>query len=505
MRDRRPPALRDLTQPQAVLKRVGPIWPLLAILVLQAALSLRLIWTNSAFQDEALYLWSGHLEWLHWLNGTSIPNFSTYFSGAPVLYPPLGALADGMGGLAAARLLSLAFMLTATLLLWSTTGRLFGRRAALGAAATFSVLGVTQFLGAFATYDAMALCLLALAAWLTVRARGWGSELLIISAALAISAANATKYATALWDPIIIAMAILSAHNLSWMRAILRGARLIIYTAIAIGIALHFAGHDYVRGIFFTTINRQVAEATVSASTVLHDSFDWVGIIFILALLGLIASWRASVRERTLVAVLILAVLLAPMEQARIHTTISLHKHVAFGAWFAAIAVGYGLARASEVHRWKGWRISFAVTILAAVIGINQADSMYDQGWPNTKQTAAQLAMAMPKMGCPCMLADYTVAEYYLNVQNPAWQITGPYAFDYYSNTQHHEYQGLSAYNYAIKEHYFTIVQLDPEASPSLYSTLSATLAHTPGYRKLASLPNSLTPRLPIQIWWYEP
>ena len=144
-------------------------WPLIAVLVAQAALSLRLMWSNTAFQDEGLYLRAGHLEWARWLHGTPIPDFPSYFSGAPVIYPPIGALADSVGGLAAARILSLCFMLGVTSLLWATTVRLYGRRAALLAAALFATLAGTQFLGAFATYDAMALFLLALAAWLGVR------------------------------------------------------------------------------------------------------------------------------------------------------------------------------------------------------------------------------------------------------------------------------------------------------------------------------------------------
>jgi len=69
-------------------------WPLLGILTVQAALSVRLFWTNTAFQDEALYLWSGHLEWAHWLHGARLPtSFPTFLSGAPVIYPPLGAIA----------------------------------------------------------------------------------------------------------------------------------------------------------------------------------------------------------------------------------------------------------------------------------------------------------------------------------------------------------------------------------------------------------------------------
>jgi len=41
---------------------VGARWPLFAVLGVQAVLTLRLLWSNTAFQDEALYLRAGHLE-----------------------------------------------------------------------------------------------------------------------------------------------------------------------------------------------------------------------------------------------------------------------------------------------------------------------------------------------------------------------------------------------------------------------------------------------------------
>ena len=44
-------------------------WPLLAVLAVQAALSLRLLRADTASQSEALYLLAGHLEWAHWLHG----------------------------------------------------------------------------------------------------------------------------------------------------------------------------------------------------------------------------------------------------------------------------------------------------------------------------------------------------------------------------------------------------------------------------------------------------
>ena len=73
--------------------------------------------------------------------------FPSYFSGAPVIYPPLGAVADSLGGLAAARVLSLGFMLGVTSLLWATAGRLYGRRAALLAAGLFATLAGTAVPG----------------------------------------------------------------------------------------------------------------------------------------------------------------------------------------------------------------------------------------------------------------------------------------------------------------------------------------------------------------------
>src|SRR5580658_244619 len=137
---------------RTVKPRVSVSWWLLAVLAVQTALSLRLVRADTAFEDEATYLWAGHLEWAHLLHGTPLPPFPSYFSGSPVIYPPLGALADSLGGLTAARILSLVFMLGATVTLWSITDRLHGQRAAFFATALFAVLGPTLHLGAFATY-----------------------------------------------------------------------------------------------------------------------------------------------------------------------------------------------------------------------------------------------------------------------------------------------------------------------------------------------------------------
>src|SRR5579862_5259322 len=176
-------------------------WALLAVLAVQTALSLRLVRADTAFEDEATYLWAGHLEWAHLLHGTPLPQFPAYFSGAPVLYPPVAAIADSVGGLAGARILSLAFMLGATAALWATAGRLFGRRAAFFAAALFAAAGPVLQLGAFATGDAMGVCLVALAAWCAVRAgEREDATAWMIVAGLAVALANATAYWSALFE-----------------------------------------------------------------------------------------------------------------------------------------------------------------------------------------------------------------------------------------------------------------------------------------------------------------
>jgi len=134
-------------------------WLLLAVLAVQAALSASLVRARTAFGDEALYLSAGHLEWSHWLHGAQIPVYQTWFSGAPVIYPPIGAIADSFGGLAAARLLSLVFMLGATSFVWGTATRLLGdQRVSFFTAALFAALAPTLHLGSFATYDAPRCC-----------------------------------------------------------------------------------------------------------------------------------------------------------------------------------------------------------------------------------------------------------------------------------------------------------------------------------------------------------
>jgi hypothetical protein len=400
----------------------GP-WPLVAILAVQAALSLRLIWSNTAFGDEALYLWAGHLEWTHWEYGTPVPNFAAYFSGAPVVYPPLAAVADALGGLAGARILSLFFMLGATALLYTTTIRLFGsRQTALFACALFVSVGPTADLGAFATYDAMAIFLLALATRLAISSGGRMSELLLACAALSMAVADSAKYASLLWNPVVIALAGLAADG-RFRRVAARAFRLTCYSAAVLMPALFvLGGKQYMRGISFTTLDRYASNDAVSAAAILTNSAYWAGLLAFLALVGVVAAGSATSagplsgrRPRLTAAVLAVAVFLAPLHQAQIHTLTSLYKHIVFGCWFGAAAAGVALAKARSVNQAKGWRIGIAAVVFVAILGVGQASNMF-AFWPDSARMIAAVRQELPTSNGQLLAAnaDGHVINYYL-------------------------------------------------------------------------------------------
>jgi hypothetical protein len=468
-----------------------PTWSLLlAVLVLQTALSIRLLRANTAFGDEALYLWAGHLEWAHWLHGessTAQAEFPTWFSGSPVIYPPLGAIADSWGGLAGARLLSLGFMVGATTCLYGTTARLLDRRAAAFAALIFVVLAPTEDLGAFATYDAMALFLLVFATWMGVVAAGGRlcrlAILLPMSGAV-IVLADATKYATTLWNPVaIVVIATAVWRSRGFRSGVLAGTVVSVSSAICLKAALTAGGYSYWQGILLTTLARSSSDAPTAA--VLHQSFTLVGPVLVLALFGLFASVGDDWRTRVLCGTATIAVLLAPLNQARIHTTVSLHKHVDFGAWFAAIAAGYVISRISRMDSRRGWGaiISIAIAIPVLIGSLGQA-TQWAVYWPNTNGMIAAMQPIVRPNGGKYLFEEFDVAYYYLHDQVYPGQLTSMFGFLYWDPVLHKELGGNFAFEQAIAQHYFEVVEVDGQnIQKSTTKAIEHELARTSAYR----------------------
>ena len=468
------------------------------ILTVQAVISLRLVWSNTAYTDEALYLWAGRMEWAHWLHGSPIPALPTFFSGAPVIYPPVSAIADSIDGLAGARILSLFFMLGATSLLWSTTSRLYGRRAGFFAAGLWAFLGPTLKLGAFATFDAMSLFLLALAVWFGVRA-GPRRESMpwTFAAAGALVLANATAYSTAIFDPVVIAVVLLAWWPLPTPKqAAMRAASLGAYTVAGLILLATVGGSLYAVGIVQTVLSR--ANGNNPPSLVLSDAAKWTAPIMAGAVAGLVICLVAE-RQRgrfAMLLILVCSVFLAPIEQARIHTITSLDKHTDFGAWFAAIAAGYAISKLCELLPWKSLRAMGCLACAAALffpanLGWGQAQGLYN--WANTAQFVAVLRPLMRQDPGPLLVETPSPARYYLSTSVPwedwssTWSITLP------DGKSTGEQRGLGAagqptvYKHFLQRGYFAIVALNWEATPGFDELITEDLGGR--YHYVTSVP----------------
>ena len=423
---------------------------------MQAIWSLELVWSNTAFVNEAQYLSAGHAILAHWLHGTPVPGYSGYFSGAPVLYPPAGALADTLGGLAGARILSLLFMLGATALLWSLTGKLFGGRAAGCAAALFAVLGPTLRLGAFATFDAMALLLLAAAAWCVVSARDHDdSTLLLLAGTVLLVLANATKYSTVLCDPAVVALAgLTTARHRGAKAGVARAGYVAAGTTGLISVLLAIGGSGYAAGVLATTVTHTGGSP---ARLALGDSWKWVGMICVIAAAGaIVAVWRNR-SEALILAVFAATGFLAPLNEVRIHaTTATLSQYVDFGAWFAAAAAGYAIAGLATVGRRKAVHLAVTAVLLAvavvplAVSGREQASGIYRQ-WPNSARLITALQTLTRQHPGRYLAEDDSVPAYYLRATVAPSRWSGTWSFHYRPPGAGQTLTGPAAYRAAIE------------------------------------------------------
>jgi len=464
-------------------RAAGVAWPLLAVLAVQAALSASMVRSSTAFGDEALYLSAGHLEWSHWLHGTPIPDYPAFFSGAPVIYPPIGAIADSLGGLAAARLLSLAFMLGVTCLVWLTARRLLADdRAAFFAAALFAVLAPTLHLGSYATYDAAALLLLAAATWCVAGIRDGHPTRWLVAAGALIALANVTKYATALYDPTVLGVAFLSAcPQAGWRTALRRTAVVAGIAAALIGALLALGGSDYLTGIALTTTDR--VDGSSAASAVFADAWSWTAVVVVPAVgAAAFCALRRRWPQALLLAVLALSALLAPAEQARIQTTTSLEKHVDFGAWFAAIAAGYLLAL---LARRRVVLVGLVAALLpVTALGTAQARAIVD--WPNTTGLV-NVVRPMTAHGGHFLVETADVLQYYL--PDTTWQ--------QWSDTQSYHPQ---YYLQRLRQHYYSVIVLSFNQTLATDYAIAVELQSVGGYTLAAKVRSGTTV---FYVWQY--
>jgi len=323
------------------------------------------MWRTAAYTDEAMYLSASHSGLSH------LMSYAASFPGAPLLYPPVAAAFDSAGGLIAARLLSLIFMLGATVLIYLIGDRLFGQIPGILAALLFAVCGIAVHLGAAATFDPMALFLLVLALYAAVRMRDGGVRWLLLCP-LALAGANAAKYSTVAWDPVIVATIVLYGWSKGRTQAICLATSVTATVAIVDFGILLIGGPGFATGALVTTVYGSPQFGVPSSSmSVLAHAFLMIGLIVLIAIAGV---WVSVVKKMpptatAFLCLLVLAALIAPLEQARVHQLPSLDENMGFGLPFAALGAGYALGAWRQwLGRQRHWGKVFATT--AAVLTV---------------------------------------------------------------------------------------------------------------------------------------
>jgi Dolichyl-phosphate-mannose-protein mannosyltransferase len=532
-----PPAAPPIQQKARKTRTIAwkKVWwvPLAVILVAQAILSGRLA-ASSVSLDEGRYIYAGHQLIYELLHGGGSPYYETYFSGVPVIYCPLAAIADHFGGIVAVRLMSLTFSLMTTVLLFIVTKRLFGYWAGVAAAALFSALGLTFFVGTYANYDALAMLFMAFATYCAVRSLEARWLLLL---PLILLAANMTKYATVLFDPVVICLAALQVGS-SGKRYILRRTVILGATTMAlVGFTTYLAGSAYLKGMLFSTFARSTgANKLLGASykttpEVVVESWQWIGVVVALGVVALLVALGRRDRKRlALLGLVVLAGLLVTLEGIHLHSDESMNQHDDFSAWFACISAGYALAVIPRLAPVRIGRTALACAAACLIVftGMHYAS----QG--RTFSLGSEGGID---------LVGYAKIKPYLQLHGARYLISGQSGFqtlyvehadipwfdfvdDYYikypipgrggdshgqvrGHACHHllphcvYLMGTNGYQAAIRAHYFAFITITGIRFATDKAILQA-VAHTPGYVHLANL-NIHHVSYVGSVWVYAP
>ena len=324
-----------------------------------------------------------------------------------------------MGGLAGARILSLAFMVAATVLVYRTASRLLGSTEAAIAAALWALSEPVLRL-AFATYDPMSVFLVALAAWLAAEAGYRRRRLvLVLCSGASLGLAVAVAYSAIAITPVVIAFGFLTWRQRFDTRLACSWTAALTAVAAAAFAATITASGSWA-GIAFTVLDRKVNDYQ-QVGQILGDAARYSGLIVLLALIGAAAATRERDRRFGLLLIMLgLTALVVPAAQLYMRTGWALDKHVAYGIWFASIAGGYGCLAIARWLREAGIRsrrlVAWAgLTALIVIVAANwQLASLTFRSWPDARSFVASFERAAPRnTGLIYASAQKRVAAYY--------------------------------------------------------------------------------------------
>jgi len=268
-----------------------------------------------------------------------------------------------------------------------------------------------------------------------------------------------------------------------------------------------------------TTLARVGAADAVMA--VLTAAWSWTGLIVLLAIAGVVISWvgRRGWVPTFLLAVLAVAGLLGPLEQARLHTLASLNKHVGLGAWFAAIAAGYAIDRfIAAAPAGRAQAVTTGALIVALVfpasVGASQS-RQFSTDWPNATSFIAIFGPMANQGNGHLLVETASIARYYLpsgsqwqrwsstrNIVMPSGASTGGPASS--AGVTGPGNRGVFAA--FITHGYFTYVVLNYTDTTALDYQITKDLRSSGHYKRVAVIPygTEISPRGTYVVWRRE-
>ena len=279
----------------------------------------------------------------------------------------------------------------------------------------------------------------------------------------------AAKYAGLLYVPIVLLVfGWQTARSHGWAQALLRSG---IASAVLAGGALlliFVVDRSIWDGLNSTTLDR-TAFKPASSWWVAGRALALGGGFTPLAALGL---WLDRQRRgHPLWVALLATAFLAPLYHIADGEAMSLHKHIAYGLFFAAPLAGYAANRLCSLHLGGGrraflpspdWLRGAAVCALLFTIGLIQAHQEF-QRWPNSDADVRALRANL-RPGDHILAETSEVPRYYLQDKAGPQQWSNFPWFQYGPSALH----GTQAFQAATDEGYFDLVILHYEEGAAL-------------------------------------
>ena len=459
------PTVKRVTRRKAWAIAIPTSWPLVLILAMQAVISLVTL-HNTAFQDEALYLYAGRQIIHYWMGGpVPLDHYAFYFSGYPAVYPVIGGALDMLGGLELARAFSLFCMMSVNVIVYYSTQKFFQRPAAIFAAAAYASLGTVLYVGRLATFDSLCLLLIALAAAVAYKVSTSRQPWLALLIGPLLVFSILAKYAAMLFSlPVLGILVFCSLAFLGWWRMLLRLALALLTLALSLVTAYYFMDKAAFHAISGSTTNR-VAEITKPRMELFLHVLQMGGIVWAMAVIGVVLVFVLEKRLRLIVLLLFGSSWLVPAYHIYEQEAVSIDKHLAFGLFFAMPLAGFGLAwlagcvqRSLANINGRHWLAGLAVVLLVFTLGTQQSQTIYAQ-WANTSALSYALHTQIRDGGGRLLVEDIEVTRYDAKDITEPWQWNGVNFF-YYVTAKHQALLGDPALTQAIKDRYFSIVEL---------------------------------------------